>query len=66
MKIFVFKTSDWSGAGRVLEFDSLDDCINKLEEEGFPQFVVYRPQSWQTDIPNDVKRIVEIYDSYRE
>ena len=67
MKFWIFKTSDWSRAGCVREFDSLDECIKTLDKEYYNMDYVISPLSYGQDyIPTDVTKIVEIYDTYRE
>jgi len=67
MKIWVFRTREWSYAGKERDFPSLEECLKTLEKEtGFDQFVISKPREWQDYIPKGIKVVVEIYDTYRE
>lgn len=67
MDIYVYRTTDSVIDGSIRQFNSLDECINKLEEETHNgEYVVSKGSSYPRDIAKDSEWIVEIYDDYRE
>lgn len=67
MDIYVYRTTDSVIDGSIRQFNSLDECINTLEEETHNgEYVVIKGSSYHRDIVKDSKWIVEIYDGYRE
>ena len=70
MKVYVFKTSDYSiDNGIVREFESLEDCIKTLiKETDEREYVVSNIREYygkKKDL-DDCSWMVEIYDYYRE
>ena len=66
MKIWVCRTSEYSGDGAKRDFKTLDECIKTLEKEtGVDEYVVCRPLDWMKGA-KDCEWQVEIYDTWRE
>lgn len=67
MDIYVYRTSNWVMKGTIRQFNSLDECINTLEEETHnEEYVIRKVPSYLRDCAKNSEWIVEIYDDYRE
>ena len=67
MDIYVHRTSTWFDGGSIRQFNSLDECINTLEEETHNgEYVVSKGSSYLRKYGKNPEWIVEIYDDYRE
>lgn len=72
MKVFISKTSDSWGEGKVKEYSDLHECITELlETENFgrwePAIIVSKADDMTTEKCKEVCEYeIEIYDTYRE
>lgn len=67
MDIYVHRTSNGVMKGSIRQFNSLDECINTLEEEAHnEEYVIRKVPSYLIDFAKNSEWIVEIYDDYRE
>lgn len=67
MDIYVHRTSTGVMGGSIRQFNSLNECINTLEEEAHnEEYVIRKVPSYLRDMAKDSEWIVEIYDDYRE
>ena len=77
MKIYVKKTSTSIAysKGQVMEFEDLEEAVNKLlaDDEVFKEveddpreLIVSKPHDGSPDKAKDCAYVIEIYDTYRE
>lgn len=65
MKVWVTKTSDWR-YGKMVEYESLKDCIDTLFETEKHNLVISKVPDWYPDEAKQCEYKVEIYDTWRE